>query len=54
MFINTGIIPFFINNQKDAWFIASGLVVDSLFNIVGVSFISPITYILDPLYVMKL
>lgn len=53
MFINTGIVQLVINNSKQNWFNASGLVVDIFFNTVGISFISPLTYILDPMYIYK-
>jgi hypothetical protein len=53
MFINTGIVPLVINNSKQNWFNASGLVVDVFFNTIGISFISPLTYALDPMYIFK-
>lgn len=54
MFINTGIVPLIINLDKENWFIASGLVVDIFFNIIGVSFIAPLTYVFDPMYLIRL
>jgi hypothetical protein len=53
MFINTGIVPFIINRNKENWFTASGLVIDIFFNILGVSFFAPITYVFDPMFVLK-
>jgi len=54
MFINTGIVQLIINWRKDNWFNASGLVVDIFFNTIGISFVSPLTYVLDPMYMFKL
>lgn len=53
MFINTGIVPFIVNLRKNDWFIASGLVVDIFFNLIGIAFVSPLTYIFDPLHVLR-
>lgn len=54
MFINTAIVPLLINYKPEHWFTASGLVQDVTLNLLGVCFISPLTYIFDPRYLLKL
>ena len=44
LFVNSGIIPFFVNFSKDDWFTRTGLVIDVFFITLSVSFISPIFY----------
>ena len=44
MFINTGLIPYFVNIDTEDWFTRSGLVMDVFFNILSVWFLSPLLY----------
>ena len=54
MFINTGINPLFVNFGKNNWFDSGGLMVDIFYNTMTISFISPLSYIWDPVYLMKM
>jgi hypothetical protein len=53
MFVNTGLIPLFVNYNVNSWFTNTGLVSDIFFNLMAVSFFGPITYILTPEYILK-
>jgi len=44
MFINTALIPFFVNYNKEEWFVRSGLITDIFFNTIAICFISPLIY----------
>lgn len=54
MFINTVLIPLFINYDEENWFTRTGLVTDVFFNLIGVAFLSPLIYIFSPGYLYKL
>lgn len=53
MFINTGIIPLFVNFGRKQWFKSGGLMVDIFYNTVTVCFVSPLVYFLNPVYFLK-
>jgi uncharacterized membrane protein len=55
MFINTGIVPFFVNlNPKYGWFDKGGLVENATYNMVMISFLTPLTTLISPMYILKL
>ena len=54
MFVNTGLIPIFVNLNKDDWFTNAGLCVDAFYNILSVCFLSPLFYFFNPFYCIKL
>ena len=53
MFINTAIIPMFVNFGKENWFDRGGLMEDIFYNTFSVSIISPLLYLIDPGYMIK-
>jgi len=53
MFVNTAMIPLFVNLGKENWFVSSGLVVDTFYNTLSVGFISPLFYIINPVHIIK-
>jgi len=53
MFINTGINPMFVNFGRWNWFDSGGLMVDIFYNSIAISFISPLFYLFDPVYLSK-
>lgn len=53
MFINTGLIPLFVNYNETSWFTKTGLSMDILFNLLALCFLSPLFYILTPEYMIK-
>jgi flagellar biosynthesis protein FlhB len=53
MFINTGVVPLFVNFGKGNWFNSGGLMVDIFYNTLSVSFLSPIFYFFNPAYFIK-
>ena len=52
-FINTAIIPMFVNFGKDKWFIRGGLMDDIFANTFSVAIINPILYLCDYEYIFK-
>ena len=53
MFVNTGLIPLFVNLGKENWFNSSGLIVDIFYNTLSVAFISPLMYLINPNVAIK-
>ena len=53
MFVNSALIPLFVNLGKENWFVSSGLVVDTFYNTISVGFISPLFYIINPVYLIQ-
>jgi hypothetical protein len=45
MYINTGIIPLFVNFNVDQWFTSSGLSVDIFYNTLSIAFFTPLLYL---------
>jgi hypothetical protein len=54
MFINTGVIPLFVNLGTDNWFKNGGLVVDVTYNMFIICFLTPIASLIDFTYLWKL
>lgn len=52
-FINTGIVPLLVNFGKDNWFDRGGLSVDIFYNMLSISFLGPLFYLLNPVYFVK-
>lgn len=42
LFINTAVIPFFVNYETESWFTRSGLVMDVFYNTISLCFMQPI------------
>jgi hypothetical protein len=53
LFINSGIVPLFVNVGKDEWFHPGGLMVDIFYITLSLSFISPFVYFFNPMYYVK-
>lgn len=53
LFINTGIIPLFVNYGRKNWFDNGGLMVDIFYNTITISFISPFVYLFNPVYLVN-
>jgi hypothetical protein len=53
LFINTGIIPLFVNFGRENWFKSGGLMDDIFWNTFTISFISPFVYLFNPVYFVK-
>lgn len=53
MFINTGIVPMFVNFGRKNWFKPGGLMVDIFYNILFISLLNPLMYLFNPFYFMK-
>lgn len=53
LFLNTGISPLFVNYGRKNWFDSSGLMVDIFYNTITISFISPLVYLFNPVYIIK-
>ncbi|CAI2378511.1 unnamed protein product [Moneuplotes crassus] len=54
MFINTGVIPLFVNFGRANWFDSGGLMVDVFYIVITISLISPFSYLFDPAYLIRL
>lgn len=53
LFINTGIVPLFVNFGRKNYFDQGGLMVDIFYNTFTIAFISPIFYYFNPIYFWK-
>lgn len=53
MFINTGIVPMFVNFGRKNWFKPGGLMVDITFNIGFISVYGPFINLINPFHLMK-
>jgi len=53
LFINTGIVPLFVNFGRNNWFDKGGLMVDIFYNTLSVCFVSPIFYYINPVYIVQ-
>ncbi|CAI2376406.1 unnamed protein product [Moneuplotes crassus] len=53
-FINTGILPLFLNFGTKNWFHSNGLMNEVFYNMLSISFVSPILYLFDVGYITNL
>lgn len=53
MFINTGILPMFVNWGKENWYDSGGLMDSIFYNTLSVCFVSPIFYYFNPTYIVQ-
>ena len=53
MFINTGILPMFVNWGKENWYDSGGLMDCIFYNTLSVCFIGPIFYYFNPTYIVQ-
>ena len=52
-FINSALLPLFINIDKDKWFNSSGLATTIFYNVISISFISPLLDFFSISYILK-
>ena len=53
MFINTGILPMFVNWGKSNWYDSGGLMDSIFYNTISVWFVSPIFYYFNPTFIIQ-
>jgi hypothetical protein len=53
-FVNTAIVPVVVNAKSDSWFVDGGLVSDIFSIMISISFIDPVTYLIDFSYFKRL
>ena len=53
LFVNTGIVPLFVNFGRKRWFDQGGLMVDIFYNTLSVCFVSPFFYLFNPVHLIK-
>ncbi len=54
-FVNSAIIPIAVNFDQDTeWFANGGLVVDIFYNFISISFITPILYLADVFFIIRI
>lgn len=53
LFINSGIVPLFVNFGREDWFNSGGLMVDIFYITVSLCFVSPFAYLFNPVHMIK-
>ena len=53
-FVNSAIVPYIVNlDMNKHWFCNTGLVVDSIYNVISISFVTPFLYIFDIFFIIR-
>lgn len=53
-FVNSGIIPLVVNRREQDWFTNSGLALDIYNNVISLSFVTPLLYLVDVMFFLRL